>query len=366
MINTRNVYNMLSYSFSILNEEGFSNVGNRNLQGVGDLFAQVIAKGLQKQAAHGLDKCYERQTDKLTEIRGNINVNESIRQFSLQEKKLVCDFDEYTSNSYLNQVLKTVILKLATSEHVSGDSRKLLQQGLLQLEDVSLITTGNISWSKIAYTKNNKNYKMLMDICYLVDQGLTRDSNNKLTQFLSDARVEHLFSQFVFEWITRHVFGLKIIVPSGIGGEVGQRTQSSNQLVQTMSEPIRYIICSSGEMTVIYGIKYIPEVKRGEHREFTTSELAQRYQQTLTDEVESVVEGIYKEASKEALASKTIRARLIVGYATNEELTLVQTRKNRIRVESLPVNMQNGWGSINRELKKLVTSDFRAAVRFHD
>ena len=124
MISIRNIYYMLSYAFQVLNEQGYKNIATEHFDNVAELCAAILDKGIAIQLKRGLGREYIEQTDVLSAVRGRIDLSESIKTQSLQKKQLVCNYDEFSVNSYMNQILKTTLELLLRSDISKSRKKK--------------------------------------------------------------------------------------------------------------------------------------------------------------------------------------------------------------------------------------------------
>ena len=109
MIPVQNVYYMLAYAFQVLNEQGYKNIASEQFNNVAELCAAILSKGISVQLKRGLGREYIPETDALSAIRGKIDISESIKTRTMLKKQLVCAYDDFSVNSYMNQV-KGVVL----------------------------------------------------------------------------------------------------------------------------------------------------------------------------------------------------------------------------------------------------------------
>lgn len=86
MIRIKNIYYMLAYAFSVLNEEGYKNVAAEEFEHVADLFAAILAKGISNQIKRGLGKDYISRTELLHSPTGKIDVSASVKQNTMLKK----------------------------------------------------------------------------------------------------------------------------------------------------------------------------------------------------------------------------------------------------------------------------------------
>lgn len=198
---------MLAYAFQVLNKENFSKLETEEFEHAADLFAAILVKGIGNQIKRGLGRNYVENTDSLRSPKGKINVSSSVKEQSLLNKQLICSFDEYTENSYMNQILQTTASLLIKTPEVSSKNKKDLKKILLYFTNVDQIEYRRIQWSSINYHRNNTTYKLLINICYLVIEGLLlteQPRNLKLARFVDEQKMSRLFEKFVLEYYRKH------------------------------------------------------------------------------------------------------------------------------------------------------------------
>ena len=207
MIRVQNIYHMLAYAFQVLNEDSYAQVATEEFEYVCDLFAAILAKGIANQIKRGLGREYVGKTETISLPTGKINVSASVRQQTMLKKQLVCTFDEYTENAYMNKILKATAMLLIRSSDVSIQQRKALKKVMLYFGDVDEIDLRRVQWSSIKYHRNNATYKMLLNICYLVIEGMLlteQEGFRKLARYVDDQRMHSLYEKFVLEYYRKH------------------------------------------------------------------------------------------------------------------------------------------------------------------
>lgn len=201
MIPVQNIYYMLAYAFQVLNENGYTDIATEQFDNVGELCAAIISKGVSIQLKRGLGREYIPQTEPLSSLRGKINIAESIKTQSMLRKQLVCTYDDFTVNSYMNRILKSTMELLIRSD-ISKARKKELRKLLVFFGDVDSIDVREINW-KLQYNRNNQSYRMLISICYLVVKGLLQTNTagaTKLMGFLDEQRMCRLYEKFILEY----------------------------------------------------------------------------------------------------------------------------------------------------------------------
>ena len=116
MIPIQNIYYMLSYAFHVLNEQGYKNIATEQFNNVAELCAAILAKGITVQLKRGLGRVYIEQTESLCSLRGRIEISESIKTSSMRKKQLICSYDDFSVNSYMNRIIKTTMALLLRAD----------------------------------------------------------------------------------------------------------------------------------------------------------------------------------------------------------------------------------------------------------
>ena len=201
MIRIQNIYYMLSYAFQVLNEQGYKQVATEEFDNVAELCAAILIKGVSLQIKRGLGKEYVVQSEPLSSLRGKIDISASIKQQSTLKKQLVCNYDEFSVNSYMNRILRTTMDILLRCD-LSKGRKKQIRKLLIYFSDVEPLSREKINW-RLQFNKNNQTYQMLISVCYLILKGLlqtTSDGSTKLMEFLDEQRMCRLYEKFILEY----------------------------------------------------------------------------------------------------------------------------------------------------------------------
>lgn len=207
MVRIQNIYYMLSYAFQSLNEKESSKYGAEEFEYIDDLFTVILAKGISKQLKQGLGREYVIQTEELISPKGKINISETVKLRAIQKKSLSCDVDEYVENTYMNQILKSTSMYLLHSKDVKKENKQQLKKVMLFFSNVDLIDCKSIVWNRLQYNRNNISYKMLMNICYLIVNGMLISDEvgkYKLSRYLDDQQMCTLYEKFILEYYRKH------------------------------------------------------------------------------------------------------------------------------------------------------------------
>lgn len=250
MIRIQNIYYMLAYAFQVLNEQGYKSIATEEFENTAELFAAILARGISTQIKRGLGKEYNPKTDSLSTIRGKIDVSETIKTQSIQRKQLICSYDEFSVNSYMNRIIKSTVVLLLRA-NVSKARKKELRKLLVFFDEVDTIDLNNVNWN-VRYNRNNQTYRMLISVCYLVIKGLLQtqsDGSTKLMDFLDEQRMHRLYEKFILEYYRREH---PEITPNAarIDWQLDNDTSEMLPVMQTD------IMLTCGEKTLIIDAKY--------------------------------------------------------------------------------------------------------------
>lgn len=201
MIPVKNIYYMLAYAFQVLNEDGYKSVATEQFNNVADLCSAILCRGVSLQLKKGLGREYISETEMLSGLRGRIDITESIKTQAMLRRQMVCTYDEFSVNTYKNQIIKTTMLKLL---HVDIDKKrkKEIKKLLVFFDEVNELDVYSIQWNQ-QYSKNDQTYRMLIAICYLVLKGLLQTTSNgsvKMMDFIDEQRMCRLYEKFILEY----------------------------------------------------------------------------------------------------------------------------------------------------------------------
>ncbi len=213
MIRIENIYYMLSYAFRDLRAAERNHLGSETFDNAIDLLASILARGLNDQIKRGMHKDYKIMDDHLKSPKGKINVSTTISKQLMLKKQVFCEYDEYTLDIMMNQILKSTAYLLCRSEDVGMVHKKNLKRCMQYLSDVSYIDLKKVPWKNLRFHGNNTSYRFLMNICYFIADGLLmseKGSALKLKRFVDDQQVSRLYEKFLLEYFRKHYSQFKV------------------------------------------------------------------------------------------------------------------------------------------------------------
>lgn len=191
---------MLAYAFRELRLSGFEKCGSEDFEKIDELFAEILAIGIEYLAKRGFEKDYILHNEKISGVKGKICLDETMRQAGLLQNKLVCEYDQYSLDIILNQILKSTG-ELILRSGVEKGARDL-RTALRFFGEVRTIDLKKFNW-RIRYNRNNDFYRALIFVCYLYCQHkLLNDSQSeeKSRQVMNEEAMSTLYENFVLEY----------------------------------------------------------------------------------------------------------------------------------------------------------------------
>lgn len=255
---------MLSYAYQTLQQQDSVNIEGEKFDNIYDLFAAILAKGISNQIKKGLNKEYIEVSSELSTLRGRIDITDSIRQQTTRKRKLICTYDEFSENSYMNRILKSVAYSLIAKDDVKKNNKDTLKKAMLSFSEVKSIELSAISWSSLRYHRNNETYKMLMNICFLTVQKLlltTEAGTMKTASFLDGQQMHRLYEKFILEYYKKHFPQYKPAskqIPWNVAGNISFLPVMQSDIMLT-----------DGEKYLIIDAKYYSKVMQTQYDKHT-------------------------------------------------------------------------------------------------
>lgn len=259
MIRIQNIYHMLAYAFQVLREQRYASCAAEEFENTADLLSAILAKGIADQIRRGLGRSYIEEAGPLSCLHGKIDVTESIKQRSIMKRQLVCTYDAFSVNSYMNRILKST-MELLLQYDIPKARKKELRKWLLYFKEVETVDIHSIDWN-FRFNRNNQSYQMLMSISYLIVKGLLQtaaDGSVKLRHFLDEQRMCRLYEKFILEYYKKHYPQIKTN-PSQIGWALDDDIDAMLPLMQSD------IMLAYGDKTLIIDAKYYGHTTQERH-----------------------------------------------------------------------------------------------------
>ncbi len=249
----RNIYYMLAYAFQELRQNNYAEIEGERFDDIYDLFAEILTRGISYQLKQGLYREYVARNESMQTVKGKIDVNGTIVQRMRNSQKIACNYDELSENNTYNQILVTTASILIRHSDVKKEKKSQLKKLMLFFQNVQPIDIHSIRWNTLRFDRNNRNYRMLLYICYFIisEWLMTTDEGRfKLREF-SDEHMCRLFEKFVLEYYKKHHPELKPCAAQ-IDWNI-EKEQSTTNILPIMQTDI---LLTMSERTLIIDTKY--------------------------------------------------------------------------------------------------------------
>lgn len=250
----RNIYYMLTYAFQELRKNNYDEISKEDFEYIQDLFAEILYKGISYQLKQGLYREYISCKDTLSVLKGKLDIGETIKNRIRHKNTLSCEYDDLSEDNTFNQILKTTAGILIREKAVGPKRKNLLKSLMPFFNGVSEIDPFNIHWNMLRFQRNNQTYKMLMNICYFILDGMlmtTESGAYKMATF-SDDHMNRLFEKFVLEYYCHH-FPRLSAYPDQISWDITDRDTAAIDFLPSMKTDITL---HNGDRTLIIDTKY--------------------------------------------------------------------------------------------------------------
>lgn len=200
----RNLYYMLAYAFSVLNKSEYRALATEDFDNAAELCAAILERGVSLQLKRGLGQEYVSRSEARSSLRGKIEVTESVKSQAIWRRQLVCSYDEFSVDTTMNRVIKATVALLVRSD-ISRARKKSLKKLMVFFADVRDIDLHTVDWN-MRYHRNNRTYRMLMAVCWLVVKGLLQtqsDGTMRMMDFFDEQRMSRLYEKFILEYYRR-------------------------------------------------------------------------------------------------------------------------------------------------------------------
>ena len=343
MIPVKNIYYMLSYAFQTLKDQGIRDSDVESFDNVQKLCAEILVRGVNTQIKRGLNRDYITNEEILSSIKGKINVSESIKTQSIVRRQLVCSYDDFSTDTKVNQIIKTT-LQLLLRGDITSAQKKEIRKILVFFENVSSLDVYTIDW-KLNYNRNNQTYQMLISICQLVIKGMLQtqsDGSVRLMDYVDEQRMSRLYEKFILEYYRRE---WKELTASAIQIP-WQLDDGYDEMLPVMQTDITL---ENGEKTLIIDAKYYAHTMqtRFDKRTFHSGNLYQIFTYVKNKEAQ------FDEEQHE-VAGMLLYAKTDEDVVPDNEYLM---SGNRISVKTLDLGVD--FDQIQKQLDQIATTFFK-------
>ena len=262
----RNVYYMLAYAFQELRQNNYAEITGEDFNDIYDLFAEILIRGVSYQLKQGLHREYVERNESIHTIKGRIDMRRTIANKMRNIQRIACDYDELSENNIYNQILVTTASILTHHTDVKKEKKSKIKQLMLFFQNVQPVDVQAIRWNSLRFDRNNRNYRMLLYLCYFIISEWVMTTENgkyKMREF-SDDHMCRLFEKFVLAYYKKHHPELKPCAAQiDWNIELEQSTTNILPIMQTD------ILLTMEERTLIIDTKYYAHTMQQQYNKAT-------------------------------------------------------------------------------------------------
>jgi 5-methylcytosine-specific restriction enzyme subunit McrC len=202
----RNIYYLLCYAWNCLEEGDPAGVQNESATSLIELLGRVLVSGTTQLLKKGLHRTYVDRVEVVAGLRGQLQINDTIRRQLHLRATTSCRFDELTRNDLGNRILKASLRMILRYPRVDQDLRSDIELVLHRLREVDDAVLRADSFRRVQLHRNNRVYGFLLQVCRFIYENtfLEADGRAHFRDFVRDrAKMAVLFQQFVFNFLDR-------------------------------------------------------------------------------------------------------------------------------------------------------------------
>lgn len=326
----QNAWNMLKYLYSELRSRRFAKLDITSLETLDELYGLVLTHWCENIAKEGLYKEYITiEDEELSSPRGQINVQESIIQQTLSRGKLICSYDEFSEDIYINHILKGTLLYLSMNKNFNRDLQTKIAKAMQLYNGVSYTDITKVKWKTIKYTNSNIRYKHLIELCHtMVDE-----QKLKITIDLKDEeRLYLLFKKQLIKWYMREYEETETVEIKEVAFELPSeplyevKVNKRNKLIVIRNDLEVLVICIRPQTELLFED---PKLTKIHQQEFV------RHLRDVKDEFKIKTSGVlmYVNLDKTKLNLQPITVNNIDGYMIGETIVDIHDQWRYIEIK---------------------------------
>lgn len=204
----KNVYYMLCYAWNVTDYSNSDVCGNEEFDDIYNLLARILLKELGILLKRGFYKEYVEKTEIMSNLKGQININDSVQQNTLKNMKMICTYDEYSENVLFNQIIKATLIDFLKYSGLAKELQNQIRKILLAFNNIDIIKVEKKHFSMLKFHRNNLNYLVIMNVCKLFKYGLIVNENDgsiKFANYISDDQMQRVYEIFILNFYKKHL-----------------------------------------------------------------------------------------------------------------------------------------------------------------
>ncbi|MDR0913056.1 MAG: hypothetical protein LBM96_10700 [Methanobrevibacter sp.] len=261
----QNIYYMLSYAYKNLKINENVEIASEYIPHIYDLLSRLFIEAINNLIRRGFFKEYILENEDTSNIKGKINISESIKRRTTIYKKLNCSYDDFSENVIFNQIIKTTLENLIRINDLNQDYKKDLKKLKLFFNNVNSINLNKNTFKSIMWNRNNRYYILIINICELIYKYRLPNENTGTIHFKDfiqnyEKEMAILFENFVFNFYKKELNKQKVYRPR-INWKIDNSYQY-NQGLEVLPKMLTDIVLEFNDKQLIIDTKFYKDILR--------------------------------------------------------------------------------------------------------
>lgn len=170
-----------------------------------EIFISLFVSEFINLFSQSIYRQYELLEENMQFIKGKILFQQSLIKNSFKKHLHYVEYEEFTANTLLNQIFKTVMLRLLTQTK-SSENKKNIKLALVYLEEVDTIRLSKTIFKNVKFNRLNRIYEPLFNMAKLFYSNLNpgySEGNEYTFTFLIP--LNKLFEYYIYKLIDEAV-----------------------------------------------------------------------------------------------------------------------------------------------------------------
>ncbi|MGI2328150.1 McrC family protein [Planococcus sp. YIM B11945] len=169
-----------------------------------DFICKQFLKEVELVNRRGLVKDYVAKSEPTNRLAGRVIMEESMPYIIAKKPVVVCEKDEYTSNIWLNQLIKSTLRSITLNRHVKQETKSRSFKYMELMPEVDMPSLTKASFAKTYFGRHNMHYKWILQIARLLhEMTLLSHKNGNWSLFsaeIDERALNSIFEKFLFNF----------------------------------------------------------------------------------------------------------------------------------------------------------------------
>jgi 5-methylcytosine-specific restriction enzyme subunit McrC len=162
-----------------------------------EILIRLFGTKLADAVRQGMPRRYMHCQDDLRALRGRLDVARQFTALAVNPSKLACNYDELSTDTALNQIMKAAISRLSRIAQTTGNQRRLAELAF-SYADVSAVPVSALRWGDVQLDRTNARWKDLVGLAkFLLGDRFQTTSAGTQAGFSLLFEMNTLFEQYI-------------------------------------------------------------------------------------------------------------------------------------------------------------------------